>query len=446
MTTPIWIIVCFLCIIVGGITSYILLNKKIDLLKSENATFRAKLESETETKNQCIAEKQDLLAKNEHLNVELQKAVSASAAEAEKNKWVTEADKTLRETFNAISKDIIDQNNNLFLARANDKLNDFAAKLDQKMEGESRNVNNIVTPVGEQLKELQKQVAEMENKRVAAYTGLETSVVELRKQNDILKSEAQSLNSALRNSSVRGKWGEAQLRRIAELSGMVEHIDFEEQYVNNDGKRPDMIILLTGNRTIPVDSKVPMDEYLSFAESSDNTERSSHLDKHVRAVKRHIDALAKKEYWKSFERTVPFVVMVMPYESGLSATFEADQGIFQYGLDRNVLLLSPMTFYAFLKSVSMGWAEYNMAENAKEISKLSNELIERFERFIKYIDDIGSNMGKAVSKYNEAIGSYNKRLLPTFNKLKELNGKDISEAIDPLENVLNVQISDNTNL
>ena len=104
---------------------------------------------------------------------------------------------------------------------------------------------------------------------------------------------------------------------------MIEHIDFEEQYVNDDGKRPDMTVMLTGERVIPVDSKVPMDEYLLYAECTDNNERAAHLDKHIRAVKRHIDALGKKEYWKSAERSVQFVVMVVPYESGLSAIFEA---------------------------------------------------------------------------------------------------------------------------
>lgn len=446
MDSFIWIIICIFCLFIGGSIAYILLNKKLDLLKTENSRLNAKLESELEAKNGYLAEKQELSAKNELLNIELQKAVSASAAETEKTKWINEADKTLREAFNAISKDIIDKNNNVFLERANDKLNDFAAKLDQKMEGENRSVNNIVVPVGEQLKELQKQVAEMENKRASAYSGLEATVGELRKQNDMLKSEAQSLNSALRNSSVRGKWGEEQLRRIAELSGMTEHIDFEEQFITEDSKRPDMTIFLTGNRAIPVDSKTPMDEYLLFAEASEPKERSAHLEQHIRAVKRHIDALAKKEYWKSLDRSVPFVVMVIPYESGLSAIFETDKEIFQYALDKNVLLLSPMTFYAFLKSVSMGWTEYNMAENAKEISKLSNELIERFERFVKYLDEIGSNMGKAVSKYNEAVGSYNKRLLPTFNKLKDLNGQSNGDAaVDAIENVLNARFSDSEN-
>lgn len=443
MDTVFWIIICVVCVFSGGAVTYILLNKKTEALKADNMRIAAKLESETEAKNRYFAERDELAQKNEQLNIQLQKAMSEGAAEAEKTKWVDQADKNLREAFSALSKDIIDQNNNLFLERANDKLNDFAAKLDQKMAGESKNVSSIVTPVGEQLKELQKQVFEMENKRASAYSGLFTTVDELRKQNDILKSETHSLNSALRNSSVRGKWGEEQLRRIAELSGMIEHIDFEEQYVNDDGKRPDMTVMLTGDRVIPVDSKVPMDEYLLYAECTDNNERAAHLDKHIRAVKRHIDALGKKEYWKSAERSVQFVVMVVPYESGLSAIFEADQGIFQYALEKNVLLLSPMTFYAFLKSVSLGWSEYNMAENAKEISKLSAELIERFDRFMKYMEDIGANMGKAVLKYNEAVNSYNKRLLPTFNKIKSLNDKTENEPLELAENVLNVHLSDN---
>ncbi len=402
-----------------------------------------KMFHDEEEEKQSLEEKIALLAdKNESLNKELADMHSKYASETEKNKWVAEADKSLREAFNSLSKEISDNNNNVFLEKANDKLKDFAEKLDQKMTGESKNVENIINPVGEQLKELTKQVNEMEKVRASAYTGLNTSVEDLKKQNEILQNETRSLNSALRNNSVRGKWGEEQLRRIAELSGMAEHIDYEQQYVADDGKRPDMMIKLTGEKAIPVDSKVPMDDYLAYAQSLDESERKASLERHVKAVKKHIDVLAKKEYWKTEERSVQYVVMVIPYESGLSATFEADTNIFEYGMERNVLLLSPMTFYAFLKAVSLGWAEYQMNENAKEIARISGELIDRTEKFFEHFDGIGQNMTKTVTKYNEAVKSYNSRLLPTFNKLRQLKAEDDARMIEEVSSDIHVTKTD----
>ena len=436
MDTTGWILISILCLAVGFLAAYFLLNRKLTEQKIENINLKQRTELDSQRISSLTEERNALSAKLEESNSKLNKAMSDYAAESEKTKWIHDADKNMREAFSSISREIMNGNNAAFINSANDKLNDFSQKLDEKMLGEKRAVESIMLPVSEQLKELQKNVSELEVKRTTDYNSVTTMINDFKTLNESLKNETSSLNSALRNSSVRGKWGEEQLRRIAELAGLVEHIDFEEQQVSDDGKRPDMIITLTGNRIIPVDSKVPMDDYLQYAEATDAAQRHAYVLRHVSAVKKHIDALSKKEYWKMYERSIPFVVMVMPYESGLSSAFEADNEILRYGLTKNVLLLSPMTFYSFLKSVSMGWTEYNMAENAKEIAKLSAELIDRFEKFFSYMGDVGLNMNKAVSKYNEAIGSYNKRLLPTFKKLKTLNSKPETEALDPVESVL----------
>ncbi len=475
-----WIAICVVCAVVGAVLTYILLSKKITNISKENVRLLSEIESEQRInvkaeeekqqqqekidelneklrlkieesakksqeaeseisiKHRLQEEKAELLMKNEELNKRLNEVTANYSAEYEKNKWINNADEKLREAFSTISKDIIDKNNNLFLTQANDKLSDFANSLGQKMAGERKEMSNVINPVGEQLEALKKQVAEMEKERLSAYSGLNTSVDELKKQNDILKEETRSLSGALRNSTVRGKWGEAQLRRIVELSGMVEHIDFEEQHVNDDGKRPDMLVKLAGNRSVPIDSKVPMDEYLQYVDSKELADRKSHLDSHIKAVKKHIDALCKKEYWKSDERSVPFVVMVMPYESGLSATFEGDSNIFQYAVEKNVLLLSPMTFYAFLKSVSMGWTERNVAENAKAIKNLSDELIERFSNVWKHMEAVGDSMTKASQNYNKAVNSYNSRLLPTFNKIKALKSEYESTEIELIDENISV--------
>lgn len=222
---------------------------------------------------------------------------------------------------------------------------------------------------------------------------------------------------------------------------MVEHIDFEEQHVNTDGSRPDMVIYLTGGRSVPVDSKVPMNSYMLYLDDTDEQARAKHLAEHVKALRSHIDALFRKAYWKSEERSAEMVAMVVPYESGLSAAFASDRDIFSYAMEKNVLLLSPMTFYAFLKSVSIEWQENAMSKNAKEIAALSRELITRFDTFFGYFNNMDKALSSARDQYDKAVRSYNSRLSPTFNRFKALSSGiaeenpelDFSEEIPELE-------------
>ena len=370
---------------------------KETILKTE--TFRA---DEAERKNI------ELSAKNEELIGKLS-VVSAKAAAAEESsrnirEWIDKADTSLKDSFASISKNITENNNRLFLESANDK------------------VGGIVTPVSNELKELRAKVEELEQKRVSAYSGLNEKVENLQKQNTELKNATDLLNSTLKNNAQRGKWGEEQLRRIAELAGMVEHIDFEEQEVNAEGSRPDMVIHLTGGRSVPVDSKAPMNSYLAYLDDTDEAARAKHLSEHVKALRSHIDTLYRKAYWKSEDRSVEMVAMVVPYESGLSAAFAADREIFGYAMEKNVLLLSPMTFYAFLKSVSIGWQENAMSKNAREIAKQSRELIRRFEVFYGHFDKIDSALSGARTAFDKAVSSYNSRLLPAFGRIEALSG------------------------
>lgn len=479
MGTVTWLILCIICIVLGGGASFFLCSKKSEQYKNENYDLSAQVKLLTVTNEQIKNEKDELSTKYESLNIsfrdatanlyaesqnvqnlkkqyeelkldfakmmeentalsrDLQNSVAKYSAETEKNKWIESADKTMREAFGAMSKEIIESSNVDFLNKANDKLNDFASKLDDKIQGENKNVAGILAPVSENLTELRKHIGEIEEKRISAYSDLNKVVDVLRDQNDKLTNETRNLNSALHNSSVRGKWGEAQLRRVAELSGMMLHIDFEEQKQNENGKRPDMVVQLSGGRTVPVDSKVPMDDYLKYVECKEEDQRKIYLAGHAKAVKSHVDALAKKEYWKSEDRSIQLVALVIPYESGLSAAFEGDPELFEYAESKNVLLLSPVTFYAFLKSVLVGWTEYNLVQNAQEIAKLSNELIDRFETFVKYFEEIGKGLDKAVGNYNKAINSYNSRLNATFNKLRNLKQLPESGMIDTVESLPN---------
>ena len=436
------IIISAAALAVGFLIAFLIQNAKISALKNENGNLKTEkenvlsendenrrknekllfeisekdrelavketiLKTETFRANEAERKNEELSAKAEELSEKLSVVSAKAAATEESNKnireWIEKADVSLKDSFASISKNITENNNKVFLESANDK------------------VGGIVTPVASELKELRAKVEELEQKRASAYGTLTQQVEGLQKQNSELKSATDLLNSTLKNNAQRGKWGEEQLRRIAELAGMVEHIDFEEQEVNVEGSRPDMVIHLTGGRSVPVDSKAPMNSYLAYLDDTDEAQRAKHLSEHVKALRNHIDTLFRKAYWKSEDRSVEMVAMVVPYESGLSAAFATDREIFGYAMEKNVLLLSPMTFYAFLKSVSIGWQENAMSKNAKEIAKQSRELIKRFEKFGEHFGKIDSALSNARRSFDDAMGSYNTRLLPSFNRFRMLS-------------------------
>lgn len=429
------IIVAVVALLVGFFAAWAIQSGKIVKLSENEQKKREEIFSQYTEMEKSLAIK-DIELKNEsgrllkaeeenaalsekvsNLSEALRTASAKAAAVEESNKnikeWIDKAETGLKDSFASISKTITENNNKVFLESANDK------------------VGGIVTPVSNELKELRTKVEELEAKRASAYSGLNEKVESLQKQNTELKNATDLLNSTLKNNAQRGKWGEEQLRRIAELAGMVEHIDFDEQSVNADGSRPDMVIHLTGGRSVPVDSKAPMNSYLLYLDDTDESARAKHLSEHVKALRMHIDTLYKKAYWKSEERSVEMVAMVVPYESGLSAAFATDREIFGYAMEKNVLLLSPMTFYAFLKSVSIGWQENAMSQNAKEIAKQSKELINRFGVFFKYFENIDKALTTARDNYDKAVGSYNRRLLPAFNRFEVLSNGTEPEAETP---------------
>ena len=383
------------------------MTSEISEKERELAIRETVLKTEIFRREEAETEAGKLREEKAELSARLSKAMANEAAAQQSYKdlseWINKAENGLKDSFASISKNITESNNKVFLETANDK------------------VGGIVTPVSNELKELRAKVEELEQKRVSAYSVLNKSVEDLQKQNGELKNATDLLNSTLKNNAQRGKWGEEQLRRIAELAGMVEHIDFEEQEVNAEGSRPDMVIHLTGGRSVPVDSKAPMNSYLAYLDDTDESARAKHLGEHVKALRSHIDTPFRKAYWKNEERSVEMVAMVVPYESGLSAAFATDREIFSYAMEKNVLLLSPMTFYAFLKSVSIGWQENAMSQNAKEIAKQSRELIKRFEVFYGHFDKIDNALSNARTAFDKAVSSYNSRLLPSFNRFRMLS-------------------------
>jgi DNA recombination protein RmuC len=229
---------------------------------------------------------------------------------------------------------------------------------------------------------------------------------------------------ALRQPHVRGRWGEVQLRRVVEMAGMLKHCDFAEQEsaTTDDGRllRPDLVVRLPGNRQILVDSKAPINSYLDAHEAVDEEQRRAKMRDHGQLVRSHLQALSKKSYWEQFEPTPEMVVMFIPGEAFFSAALEADPELLDYAFSQNVIIASPASLMALLKAASYGWRQESIAENARAISDLGRELHGRLATLVKHIDRVGRSLDNARDAYNDAIGSFESRVLPSARKFKDL--------------------------
>jgi DNA recombination protein RmuC len=222
---------------------------------------------------------------------------------------------------------------------------------------------------------------------------------------------------------VRGRWGEIQLRRVVEMAGMMPHCDFVEQQSaeGDEGKlRPDLIVKLPGNRQIVVDSKAPISAYMDAHEATTDELRKVKILLHAQLMRRHLEALARKSYWEQFQPTPEVVVMFIPGEAFFSAALEADPDLLDSGFGQNVIIASPASLMALLKAASYGWRQEAIAENAREISQLGQELHTRMGVMADHLSRLGKSLGSATDSYNSAIASFESRVLVSARKFKEL--------------------------
>jgi DNA recombination protein RmuC len=294
-----------------------------------------------------------------------------------------------------------------------------------------------LTPIKEVLNQMTRKVNDMENQQKEQHGLITQQLVDSRKAGDELRMTTESLASALRSNNVKGQWGEAQLRRIVEVAGLLEYVDFsvQETASTDEGTvRPDMIIRLPGGRTIVVDAKVPFTAYLEASQIASNAtgeegaRRARLLGDHVKAVRAHIDTLGKKAYWESFDGNSEFVVAFVPSESLLSVALELDPTLLEYAFSKKVALASPVNLWAVLKTVAYAWRQEVATEQVAEIIKLGQELYKRVGVVATHADHLRSALDKAVKSYNDFAGSLERNLLTTAKKFPGLDpGSTIKE-------------------
>ncbi|MCD6569039.1 DNA recombination protein RmuC [bacterium] len=363
--------------------------------------------------------------------------------EAEKNlqeqkKILDEATAKLSDTFSALSKDALNTNNQMFLELAKANLEKIISEMKGDFSKKQEAISNIVKPLQEMLGKYEQQIRSLEESRQKAYGSLENQLKNLIETHRILQKETSNLVTALRTPQVRGRWGEITLRRVVELSGMSSYCDFTEQssIEMEEGRlRPDMIVHLPNQRTIVVDSKVPLQAYIDAISASDEQERLAHMRKHASQVAEHMRKLSKKAYWDQFEKTPDFVVMFIPGESFFSAALETNKNLIEEGVRNRVFLATPTTLIALLRTVAYGWRQEQITKNALKIRDLGNTIHERLVRFIENFSKIGKSLEGAIDAYNRSVGTLESRVLVTARKFKELG---ITEK-EPLKEVEQIE-------
>jgi DNA recombination protein RmuC len=270
-------------------------------------------------------------------------------------------------------------------------------------------------PIKETLDRFEEQSRLLEQRRLAEIGTIPQLVESLRK-------ETGSLVTALRAPHVRGGWGEMQLKRVIELAGMQAHCDFVEQASERDGDgkllRPDVVVKLPGGKSIVVDSKTPLEAYLDAAAADDDATRVAHLARHAKLVREHVVKLGQKRYWQQFEPSPEFVVMFID-EGLFRAALDQDAGLFEAGVDAGVVIASPATLIALLRTVAYCWQQETVAESARAVSKLGRELYERLGTFAKHFAKVGRQLDGAVGAFNEAVGSFETRVLVAARRFPE---------------------------
>jgi DNA recombination protein RmuC len=283
--------------------------------------------------------------------------------------------------------------------------------------------SRLVAPLTATLSKVEQQVAAVERERVDAYAGLREQVRMAHDTSEQLRTETSQLVTALRAPQVRGRWGEHQLRRIVEAAGLLEHCDFTEQPVSTtaDGTlRPDMVVTLAGGKHVVVDAKVPFNAYLEAMESRDEATRSGRLAAHARALRGHVDALSAKAYWERFEPSPEFVVLFVPADTFLDAALQWDATLLEHAFARDVVLATPSTLMALLRTIAYTWRQDALAQNAADVHALGRELHSRLATMGGHLTKVGSSLNTAVTAYNSAVGSLEGRVLVTARRFADL--------------------------
>ena len=344
----------------------------------------------------------------------------------------------LKDAFKGLSAEALAKSHPEFLRQANETFAKFQETAKGDLQARQGEIAKLLEPLKEQLHAYQRRLSETETNQQNTLTELKKQFENLSQHSQNLSSETLQLRQVLNSSQARGRWGEETLRRVVEAAGMSAHCDFTEQTVQGDAK-PDLIVRLPGERMIIVDAKAPELDFLNAIEESDADKRATDLNAHARKLKETIKALADRDYPKQFPNALDFVVLFLPAESLFSAALEGDRDLIVWAANRRILLATPASLIALLRSVSVSWQQHDQTENARAIAKAAGELFGRVAKFTDHFENIRKGLDRANTAYNDAVGSYERMVRPSGERLLKLGGADGGKElkdIRPAETVL----------
>nr|WP_247676868.1 DNA recombination protein RmuC [Leisingera sp. HS039] len=391
--------------------------KRLPELNDELATLRRTSDNERAARYQAEAQVQALKA--EH------------AARLEELKQMNAQ---MEHKFAALASGVLKQNSESFLSLVSERFQAHSKSADADLAKRHAAIEGLVKPLDQKLGQFGERIKEIEKARNEAYGAIQTQVKHLADGQAALGGETRKLVQALRAPKTRGRWGEMQLRQVFEMAGMAEHVDYElEKSVGTDDglRRPDAIVRIPGGKSIVVDAKTPLEGYLDALEAETPDQQQQALLRHSGHVKTHVRQLASKSYQSALGETPDFVVMFIPGETFVSAAVEADPGLIEYAFENKVLIATPTTLMALVKSIAYGWQQEKMAENAIEVQKTAKELYDRLATFSKNLASVGKSLSSSVNNYNKAVGSLEARVLPSARRFEAMgvvaNGAELED-------------------
>src|SRR4051794_10634516 len=335
--------------------------------------------------------------------------------------FLNRAHQQLEDRFNALAGDALQRNSQLFLDRSRDQL------------------RQMIDPVSQSLHRFEEQVQAVERSRVGAYAELTAQVQTLTQLQERVRLSTEQLKTALRSPIQRGRWGEMQLRRVVELAGMLEYCDFAEQKTlfGETNQRPDLTVRLPNQCQVIVDAKVSLEAYLKAIEAQEESERVRFMVDHARQVRTHVKSLGEKAYWERLPCSPEFVVAFLPLESLFSAAVEHDPTLLDFGVEKRVLLATPLTLISLLLTVAHGWRQQGLAENAEKIRETGLELYKRISTMHSHFLKLGDAIQKTVCTFNDTVGSMERNVLIQARKFKDLRpaNAEVLEEIGEVEHV-----------
>lgn len=348
----------------------------------------------------------------------------------------------LADRFAALSAEALSRNNEQFLTLANENLQRFHQKADASLHEKQTAIAELLKPVADSLQKMDHKIADIETRREGAYAELKTLVGSMKEQHQLLQHQTSSLTQALRAPTSRGQWGEMQLKRVLDFSGLLEGVHYTRQ-PNVTGMRPDILVQLPPEKVLLIDSKVPMQNYLSAMQPDvSDSDKNLLLTKHANDLKAHIKALSAKEYTQGFN-SFDWVVMFVPLDGLIQMAMDKMPDLVEYAWSRNVVLATPTNLLGLMRTVSYAHDQFKVNENAKEIASLAEVLYQRIQIFAEHFDKMGRGLSTALNSYNQAVGSLERNVMTGLRRLKEAGVKagDRDVRLEPIDEVPRVLTS-----